>query len=112
MTFVTRMLLESGDRAALEDVVGDIKATAERKGVAMKGPHSHPPARLTVPQLKALDAADGRTFPSWDYRVYSRELEIHGHEDFARQVAGRTYPRSLRVEVTVEQVGRLGRGRD
>ena len=104
MTFVTRLTLQSGDRAALDGIVEDIKTTAERKGAALKGPHSHPPERLSVPQCCRLHADDDRQFSSWDYTVFTRELEIHGYQTFARDVAGRSFPDSDHVEVEVEQV--------
>lgn len=111
MTFVTRLTLQSGDRAALDGIVDDIKQTAERKGAQLKGPHSHPPKKLRVPQRRRLHADDERSFSAWDYTVFSRELEIHGHEGFARSVAGRDFPDSLHVEVEVEQIHGVGRGR-
>lgn len=110
MTFVTRLTLQSGDRAALEGVVDDIKATAERKGAPLKGPHSHPPEKLSVPQLCRLHADDDRRFSSWTYTVFTRELEIHGHDDLARDIAARDFPDSIHVEVEVEQIHGAGRG--
>ncbi|WP_254767206.1 uS10/mL48 family ribosomal protein [Salinilacihabitans rarus] len=112
MTFVTRLTLQSGDRAALDGIVDDIKHTAERKGAALKGPHSHPPEKLSVPQHRRLHADDERMFPSWEYTVFTRELEIHGHDEFARRVAARDFPDSLHVEVEVEQIHGMGRGRN
>ncbi len=80
MTFVTRLTLQSGDRDALDGTVDDIKTTAERKGAALKGPHSHPPEKFSVPQHQRLHADDERQFSSWTYTVFTRELEIHGHD--------------------------------
>ena len=104
MTFVTRLTLQSGDRAALDGIVDDIKATAETKGAALKGPHSHPPDRHRVPQYRRLHADDERTFPAWEYTVFTRELEIHGHDDFAREAASREFPSSVHVEAEIEQI--------
>ncbi len=109
MTFVTSLTLQSGDRAALDGVVGDIKSTAERKGAALKGPHSHPPTRLRVPQHRRLHADDDRRSEPWSYTVFTRELEIHGHQELARTVAKRSFPDSVRVEVEIEQIHGMGR---
>ncbi|QFU83347.1 uS10/mL48 family ribosomal protein [Natronorubrum aibiense] len=110
MTFVTRLTLQSGDRAALDGIVDDIKATAERKGAALKGPHSHPPEKLSVPQRCRLHADDDRQFSSWRYTVFTRELEIHGHDSLARNIAEQNFPDSVHIEAEVEQIRGVGRG--
>ncbi|WP_254862082.1 uS10/mL48 family ribosomal protein [Halovivax gelatinilyticus] len=109
MTFVTSLTLQSGDRAALDGVVDDIKSTAERKGAALKGPHSHPPKRLRVPQYHRLHADDDRRSDSWTYTVFTRQVEIHGYQEFARSVAGRNFPDSVHVEIEVKQIHDVGR---
>ncbi|MFC3956855.1 uS10/mL48 family ribosomal protein [Halovivax cerinus] len=109
MTFVTSLTLQSGDRAALDGVVGDIKRTAERKGVALKGPHTHPPERFSIPQYQRLHADDDRRLEPWSYTVFTRELEIHGYQEFARSVAGRSLPDSVHVEIEIEQIHGAGR---
>ena len=111
MTFVTRLTLQSGDRDALDGCASAIKATAERKGAPLKGPHSRPPRNLSVPQHRRLHADDERSFPSWEYTVFTRDLEIHGHEEVARHVAGRDFPDSVHVEIEVEQIHDMGRRR-
>ncbi|WP_207590548.1 30S ribosomal protein S10 [Halomontanus rarus] len=110
MTFVTRLTLQSGDRAALDGIVDDIKTSAERKGAALKGPHSHPPTNLSVPQHQRLHADDGREFPSWQYTVFTRELEIHGHDSLARNIASQNFPDSVHIEAEVEQIRGMGQG--
>jgi ribosomal protein S10 len=102
MPFVTRLRLQSGDRDTLDAVVTDIKETATRKGAELKGPHPKPPTDLRVPQYKRADGDD--TFDPWTYTVYTRTVEIVGHEDFARSVAGRSFPDSVHISAEVEQV--------
>ncbi|GAB7018141.1 uS10/mL48 family ribosomal protein [Halostagnicola sp. A-GB9-2] len=109
MTFVTRLILQSGDRAALDGLVEDIKETAERKGAALKGPHSHPPERLSVPQHCRLHNDDERRFSSWEYTVFTRELEIHGHDNLARNIASQNFPESIHIEAEVEQIHDMGK---
>ncbi|RQG91467.1 30S ribosomal protein S10 [Natrarchaeobius halalkaliphilus] len=109
MTFVTRLTLQSGDRAALDGIVDDIKSTAERKGAALKGPHSRPPRKYSVPQHCRLHADDDRRFSSWTYTVFTRELEIHGHDNLARNIASQNFPDSVHIEAKVEQIHSAGR---
>ena len=102
MPFVTKLTLESGDRHRLEDVVTTIKDTAARKGVELKGPHPHPPDELRVPQCKRL-ADDGDRFQPWTYTVYTRTIEIVGHDEFARSVAEGDFPDGVHVSAEIEQ---------
>jgi len=110
MTFVTTLTLSSGDRHVLDDVVEDIKQRAGRKGVEFKGPHPKPPENYRVPMQKRLDGGGTRSrFESWRYTVYTRTLRIVGHDGFAREVAGQSYPDAVHVEAEVEQVTGVGR---
>lgn len=108
MPFVTTLTLQSGDRKALDRVVSEIKAHAERKGAEFRGPHAAPPKKMRVPQSKRVDSPD--QFDAWQYTVYERRMEIVGHDDVARNVARRTLPRSIHVEFDVEQVSTPGSG--
>jgi len=106
MSFVTRLTFQSGDRRALEAAVEDIKAAARRKGVQFKGPHAHPPEAFRVPLYKTLDAGDA--FGTWEYSVYTREIDIVGHDAFAREVAQWDLPPGIHVSAEVEQVRGMG----
>lgn len=102
MPFVTKLTLKSGDRHRLDDVVSTIKEAAARKGVELKGPHPHPPDELRVPQQKRL-GSDGPSFDRWGYTVYTRTIEIVGHDEFARSVAERDFPDGVYVSAEIEQ---------
>jgi small subunit ribosomal protein S10 len=105
MSFVTQLTLQSGDRTKLDAVVEDIKSDARQKGVELKGPHAKPPAEIRVPQYKTADG--GEAFGAWSYSVYSRDLDIVGHQEFAREVAGRV-PSGVHLSVEVEQHRPMG----
>lgn len=108
MPFVTTLTLQSGDRDVLERVVGDIKRRAERKGVELRGPHAESPVDLSVPQAKRLSSS-GERYPPWSYTVYSRRIEVVGHDEFAGDVATRGFPPGVHVDVDVERVSTPGR---
>lgn len=110
MTFVTKLTLQSGDRYSLERCVSDIQTTVERKGAELKGPHSSPPTRHRVPLYVRLFRGN-EEFSPWEYTVYTRRLEIVGHDEVARHVAHRKFPSDIHVEVEVEQIHPLGHGR-
>lgn len=109
MPFVTKLRVQSGDRHLLEDTVTDIKEAAARKGAQLKGPHPKPPEDFSVPQSKQL-SPDGDWFNSWNYTVFTRTIEIIGHDEFAREVSAWDFPDRVRCEATVEQ--RRGAGWD
>lgn len=107
MPFETRLTLQSGDRQTLERVVEGIKERAERKGVEMRGPNPEPQRDVSVPLYRRLDP-DGGQFDGWIYPVYVRSIVIVGHDEFARTVAGESFPSSVHVEVAVERVDSPG----
>jgi len=102
MTFVTTLDLESGDRRALESVVADIKETAERKGAEFKGPHTPPPEDLAVPLYDDLE--NGGQYETWTYTVYTRTVEIVGHDELASSIATGEFPDQVHVEADVRSI--------
>ena len=107
MTFVTRLTLQSGDRIVLDETVAEIKTFVSRKGAEMKGPHPKPPTAVRAPRLKRLDDTDDR-FEDWCYTVYTRNIEIVGHDTVARAVASQGFPNSVHVSVEIEQLRSAG----
>lgn len=109
MPFVTRLVLRSGDRGALDGVVEDLRRSAERKGLDIRGPHTAPPETYTVPLFKRTTADDGRRYPPWSYTVYERTFEFTGHDETVRSLLAREVPRGVRRTVEVTQVRSVGR---
>lgn len=107
MTFVTRLTLKSGDRVVLDETVAEIKQFVSRKGAEMKGPHPRPPSKFSVSLPKLLESGSDR-YSDWSYTVYTRNIEIVGHDAVARSVASRSYPGSVQVVVQVEQLRSAG----
>ncbi|MFB6135653.1 MAG: 30S ribosomal protein S10 [Halobacteriaceae archaeon] len=110
MTTVTKLTLRSGDRAALDGVVDDLREAARRKGAELKGPHSDSPEKCAVPQYKRLngDPADVETYADWEYTVYTRRLEIVGHDELVRRILDQGFPDSVHAEVEIERVRPAG----
>lgn len=106
MTLVTRLTLQSGDRDALQGVVADIVRTCRRKGAEMKGPHSDSPVDYQVSLYDRLDGTPAATADRWKYTVFQRRIELHGHEELARDILQWDYPDSIKVEAEMEQVSR------
>lgn len=109
MTFVTKLKLQSGNRSALETCVAKIQSIASQKGAQLKGPHSNPTTRHRVPQYKDLSGDASKQFAPWHYTVYTRELEIVGHNEVARRITHETsFPDCIHVEAEVEQIQPMG----
>ena len=102
MSFVTTLRLQSGDRAALEGVIEDIRETANQKGAELNGPHSFPPEQLSVPIY--ADTSGDRVLDTWTYTVYRREIELVGHEALAREITAWELPEAVRLEAEVTSV--------
>lgn len=107
MPFVTTLRLRSGDRDVLDEVVASIKQAATRKGVEFRGPHTSTPESYRVPLYRRLTGSGGH-YPPWEYTVYERVLELSGHDESVRRLAGREFPRGVRLELSVEQVRSVG----
>lgn len=108
MTFVTKLTLKSGDRDTLDRVVGEIRDTVRQKGAELKGPHSEPPREHYVPLYTSLDGDDTDRSGTWHYVVYRRELELHGHDDLARDILEWEFPTSISVEADIERRRAVG----
>lgn len=107
MPFETSLSLESGDREVLDSVVEELVSVAERKGVEVKGPHTHPPHTIRVSTFRRPTGTGGE-FSPWRYTVFKRTLRILGHEEVARQLAEWDVPESIHVSVTVERIRSAG----
>jgi ribosomal protein S10 len=103
MSFVTRMTFQSGDREALDGVVGDLRETLERKGAQFNGPHSRPTETLSVPMY--ADVTGDRTLGDWTHTVFTRTIELVGHDTLARQLTERTLPETVHLSVEVTSGG-------
>ena len=106
MPFVTQLTLQSGDRELVESIVDDIKERAERKGIKLKGPKMKSTDRICVPQYK--DSGADESFDPWQYTVYTRVVEIFGHNEFAREVTEQSYPDRIHITADIEQFSRVG----
>lgn len=106
MTYLTKITLRSGDRVVLDETVGELKQFVTRKGAELAGPHPRPPTEVSVELPKRL-TGDGDRFPSWDYTVYTRDMEVKGYDSIARSMAERSYPSSVQVSIELDQVGSI-----
>jgi len=104
VTFVTALTLRSADRAALDDAVGTLRSTLEGKGAEFRGPHAAPTETVHVPLYESV--ASDRTMGTWEYPVFTRKIEIVGHDTLARSLAEREFPDPVHVSVSVDRIDR------
>jgi len=95
--------LTSGDRVALDNVVGELKQTVRRKGAQLTGPHSDAPEEYRLPRYKRLDGDQSRQFSRWDYTVYARRMSFEGRNELTRVVAEYDFPASVHVEMEISR---------
>ncbi|MFB6187175.1 MAG: 30S ribosomal protein S10 [Halobacteriaceae archaeon] len=95
--------LKSGDKQTLERVVTNLKDQAQRKGIEVKGPHTDPPVEYQLPLFECLDASAAKYFDQWTYTVYSRRLQISGHNENLRDLLDQQFPESIKVELELDQ---------
>ncbi|MFP4591481.1 MAG: 30S ribosomal protein S10 [Halobacteriales archaeon] len=100
MPYRARFELESGDRGALEATVARLRELADRKGADVTGPHARPTRRVDVPMYLRHDAT--APFRTWRYRVYTRHLEVVGHESVTRAIANVDVDPAVGVSLRIE----------
>jgi ribosomal protein S10 len=103
VSFVTTLTLRSADRDALDGAVADLRSTLEGKGAEFKGPRAEPTTTLRIP---LYESATGDEIDSWDYTVFTREVEIVGHDDLSRSLAERSFDDAVHVAVSVDRIAR------
>lgn len=100
MPYRARIELESGDRHALEATVDRLRAVADRKGADVTGPHALPTRTVDVPLYRDHAATTPRG--TWRYQIYSRKLEIVGHETVTRAIASVDVEPAVAIDFSVE----------
>lgn len=96
----THIEMESGNRKELDASIGRIRSLIERKGAKLRGPHTRPTKEIDVPLYKTH--LGDRRFEHWRYHVYSRTLEVIGHEGVTREIASLELPSSINISIMVE----------
>lgn len=109
MSYRTKLVLESGDRRALDATVSELRTVAAAKGAEVAGPHTKPSRRVQIPLYKRLDGVE--RFGTWEYEIYTRELTVVGHDGAARAIASEAIPKSIAVTLTIDTVEQLRRNR-
>lgn len=92
--------MQSGDRIALDASIDRLRSLIEQKGGSLTGPHTRPAKSMAVPLYKTH--LGDRRFGHWSYQIYSRHLEVIGHEGIAREVASFNLPSSISIAITIE----------
>lgn len=100
MPYRARLELVSGDREALDASVDRLRQLADRKGANVTGPHARPTREIDVPLYRHHDADEPRA--TWRYRVYTRHLEVVGHESVTRAIANVPIDPAVSVSFNVE----------
>lgn len=106
MPYQATLQLRSGDRAALDATVDDLVAIATGKGAEVAGPHPKPTKTVRVPLYTSH--AGEKLLRMWEYTVYTRHLEITGHEAVAKRLAQQSIPSQVAISMTIDHIGHLG----
>lgn len=97
-----RISLTSTDPKKLEQVCAQIKAIAQRTGVAMSGPIPLPTKRLVVPCRKSPDGEGSETWERWELRIHKRLIDLDVDERALRQVMRVQVPDGVHIEIVLK----------
>lgn len=96
-----RIKLSSTDPEKLNQVCNEIKDTAEKTGVKMKGPVPLPTKRLIVPTRKSPCGEGTHTWDKFSMRVHKRLIDVNADERLMRRLMRIRVPENVYIEISL-----------
>lgn len=96
-----RIKLSSTDPEKLNQVCNEIKDTAEKTGVKMKGPIPMPTKRLIVPTRKSPCGEGTHTWDKWSLRIHKRLIDVNADERLMRRLMRIRVPENVYIEISL-----------
>ncbi|MBS7609759.1 30S ribosomal protein S10 [Candidatus Bathyarchaeota archaeon] len=96
-----RIKLSSTDPEKLEQVCNEIKDTAEKTGVKIKGPIPLPTKRLIVPTRKSPCGEGTHTWDKFSMRIHKRLIDVNADERLMRRLMRIRVPDDVYIEISL-----------
>jgi len=96
-----RISLSGTDPKKVDSVCSQIKAIAQRTGVAIRGPIPLPTKRLIVPCRKSPDGEGSETWDRWEMRIHKRLIDLDADERALRQLMRIQVPDGVNIEIVL-----------
>ncbi len=103
---VARINLSGKDIKELDDICSQIKETAKKMGVDVKGPVPLPTKKIVIPVMKTpCGSGTGHgnaTWERWEMRIHKRLIDIGTSDRALRQIMRIPIPQSVKIEIEVK----------
>jgi small subunit ribosomal protein S10 len=96
-----RIKLSSTDPEKLNQVCNEIKDTAEKTGVKIKGPIPLPTKRLIVPTRKSPCGEGTHTWDKFSMRIHKRLIDVNADERLMRRLMRIRVPEDVYIEISL-----------
>lgn len=96
-----RIKLSSTDPEKLDQVCNEIKDTAEKTGVKIKGPIPLPTKRLIVPTRKSPCGEGTHTWDRFSMRIHKRLIDVNADERLMRRLMRIRVPDNVYIEISL-----------
>ncbi|MEM3027876.1 MAG: 30S ribosomal protein S10 [Candidatus Bathyarchaeia archaeon] len=96
-----RIKLSSTDPEKLDQVCNEIKDTAEKTGVKIKGPIPLPTKRLIVPTRKSPCGEGTHTWDKFSMRIHKRLIDVNADERLMRRLMRIRVPDNVYIEISL-----------
>jgi len=101
-----RIRLTGKDPKELDDICSQIKDTASKLGVNVKGPVPLPTKKIVIPVMKTpCGSGTGHgnaTWDRWEMRIHKRVIDIGESDRALRQIMRIPIPQSVKIEIEVK----------
>jgi small subunit ribosomal protein S10 len=99
MATKARIRLWSTDVKALDMVARQIKETAAKLGVKVRGPVPLPTKRLEVSTLRLPHGEGTKVYEHWEMRIHKRLIDVEINERVMRNIMRIKVPSNVYIEI-------------
>jgi len=103
MVSMARIRLWSTDVKALDMVAKQIKETAIRLGVKVRGPVPLPTKRLEISTLRLPHGEGTKVYEHWEMRIHKRLIDVELNERVMRNIMRIRVPSNVYIEIQLRK---------
>ncbi|UXD21468.1 30S ribosomal protein S10 [Ignicoccus pacificus DSM 13166] len=103
MVTMARIRLWSTDVKALDNVAKQIKETATKLGVKVRGPVPLPTKRLEISTLRLPHGEGTKVYEHWEMRIHKRLIDVELNERVMKNIMRIKVPGNVYIEIQLRR---------